>query len=614
MGGSLAENVALPSSSCLLDGLSGGLYVNGGGVVPANSGGPFDIEGPYIYRYKRSFSAAAPVAGRTIIVDPSAEQGVFPVDVAGVLNQYPGMRQPGNASTDVDVAGRDAVIHRAAQAGFKTIRFPDLTAFLRFTYTPGGANNGISGHDWTDFDSRINIWKRQGVTRFHADFLGTPPPLRPGAFPFHPTDGIGRQSTTLPAPDGTTRMAMGTALFLSEGAKSETVYLTSEFAGGAGDIKISATARAYSHAVAVNIGHTVRNSSGNVGFAPAIDNAAWGQVCADAVDRLINFLGITIIYLGFWNEPLSANHYGGNQAAYVAQWLAAARQINSDSRLAASGVKLGAGEPAMWLSSETSADDSETGWQKAIVEQATASGLPMPALSYHSYTGSLNVERRAVQDQLAYLRSRGLPGSKVQIGEWNMDLVAASQVEDVAMAGANHPDVWGNEYLAAYAHAFISEMMSAGVEGMIFTRLQQADVPGAERRLHLYSSGNPAKAFGVGEYFEMLWKVHAGATKFSCQSNWPDLRAFGAKSGASPTTYTIFYGRYRPWRSQSDSDVEVDIEWDHMPSRFKWRRWHLDRTNAGDGTLKQVAGGDQSSFPRCVNLLPLSVGCLQVVG
>jgi hypothetical protein len=610
LGGSLADNVALPASCSLLDGVSGGLFVNGGGVIPANSGGPFEIEGPFVYRYQRSFAASAVVAGRSIAVDPSATRGIFPTDVGGVLNQYAGIVFWGNASRDHNIGGRDAVISKAARAGLKTIRFPDLTSYVRFTYIPGNPNNGVSGYDWTDFDSRVNLWKSKGISRFHADFLGTPGPLQPGAFPFIPTVPIGFRSTVISAPARTTPMKMGTALFIYEGAQSETVFLTADYAGGPGLISISATYRAYSAAAAVNIG-LFTGGSGNAMFAPAVDNDAWGQVCADVVDRLVNVLGITVVHLGFWNEPLSANHYAGTRAAYVAQWLAAAQKINSDSRIAASGVKLGAGEPAVWMPADTAADDTETGWQKAIVDLAAAAGLPMPALSYHSYTGNLNFERRAIQDQLAYMRARGFSNAKIHIGEWNMDLVAAAQVDDATTAGALHPDAWGNEYLAAFAHAFVYEMMAGGVEDMVFTRLQQSDLPSSESRLHIYSSGNPASVFGVGAYFEMLWKIPAGASMVSCESNWPDVRAFGAKFGQ---TLTILYGRYRPWKGQSDSAVVVDFDWNNLPARFTWKQWLVDHTTVGDNTLKQVGGGNQGSLPAGVSLLPLSAGCLQIVG
>jgi len=300
------------------------------------------------------------------------------------------------------------------------------------------------------------------------------------------------------------------------------------------------------------------------------------RVCADAVDRLIHVLGITVVHLGFWNEPLSTNLYCGNGAAYVAQWLAAAQAINTDARIARSNVKLGAGETVTWVPGDKSGTATETGWQKSIVEQAATSGLPMPAISYHAYTGNLNLERRLIQDQQAYLAARGFPGAKVSIGEWNINLVAASQLGEATTTASIHPDVWNDEYLAAFAHAFVFEAMAAGIDGMAFTRLQQLDIeraPGAEQLLHLFSGDNPARAFGVGAYFQMLWKVPPGATKFSCVSNWPDVRAFAAKSGAAPMTYTILYGRYRPWRGKSDPGVEVDFEWNHLPSRFTWKQW-----------------------------------------
>jgi hypothetical protein len=615
-GGSLNDNVALPLSCCLLDGVSGGLFVNGGGPVPANTGGPFDLEGPYIYRYQRSFSSAAVVKGRAIAVDPSMEQGVFPADVGGVLNQYSGMVQQGNASRDLDAPGRDAVIAKASRDGLKTIRFPDLTAFLRFTYTPDGPKNGVSAYDWTDFDSRVTMWTSSGIVRFHADLLGTPLPLRPGAFPFRPVTGIGVRSTTVGAPSSTTRMSKGTLLFISEGSVGEIVHLTSDFPGGAGNMSVSATANAYSTAAVVDIGQPIGRTSGNVGLAPAIDNSAWGQISADVVDRLINVHHVTVVHLGFWNEPRSTNLYCGTKAAYVAQWLAAARAINADPRIPA-GVKLAAGESVEWIPTESSDSNTETGWQKAIVEEAAASGLPLPAISYHAYTGNLNLERRLIRDQLAYLGGRGFHGAKVRVGEWNLGLVAASQLDDASTAGSIHPEVWNDEYLAAFAHAFIYEAMAGGVDDMVFTRLQQMDVeraPGAEQQLHLYSRANPPKQYSVGTYFQMLWKVPPGAVKFSCDSNWPDVRAFGAKFGRSPATYTILYGRYRPWRSRSDSGVEVDLEWKQMPYRFKWKRWHVDRTSSGDGALKQAAAGDQTDFPTSVALLPLSAGCIQVVG
>jgi hypothetical protein len=612
----LANNVAFSASCSVLDGMSGGLYVNGGGPNPANSGGPFDIEGPYVYRYKRSFSTGFPAKARTITVDSSVSQGAFPLDVGGVLNQYSGIEFSGNASTDLDVAGRDAVIVRAANAGLKTIRFPDLTAYMRFNYSAGAPNRGISAHDWSDFDSRVNLWKQKGVTRFHADFLGTPVPLQPGAFPFSPTACIGRGSTTLPVPARTSKMTKGTALFISERGNSETLFLSADYGGGAGYINVSATATAYGTAAVVNQGKAVGGANREPRYAPPIDNEAWGQICVDAVDRLINTHRVDLVHLGFWNEPLSANYYGGNKAAYVAQWLAAADRINSDDRITPSGVKLSAGECASWVPHATSAEENETGWQKAIIEQAVASDLPMPAVSYHAYSGDLNLERRLIQDQFAYLETQGLPKAKVRIGEWNMDADAAGQVDQPNAIGSIHPDVWENEYLAAFAHAFVIEAMDAGVDTLIFTRLQQLDdrYPGGEQHLHLFSRDSPAKAFGVGAYFQMLWKVPADAVRFSCTSNWPDVRVLGARSGASPTTYTIVYGRYRPWRNLSGPAAEVDFEWNHLPKALKWKQWHLDRKTISAEGLVQVAAGNATNLPGSVSLLPLSAGCIQIVG
>jgi hypothetical protein len=270
-----------------------------------------------------------------------------------------------------------------------------------------------------------------------------------------------------------------------------------------------------------------------------------------------------------------------------------------------------------WVPGEKSGTATETGWQKAIIEQAATSALPIPAISYHAYTGNLNVERRLIQDQQAYLVSQGFPTAKVRIGEWNINLVAASQVDQTTTAASIHSDVWNDEYLAAFAHAFVFEAMAADIDDMVFTRLQQLDIdraPRAEQLLHLFSRHKPPTAYGVGAYFQMLWKVPPGATKFLCNSNWPDVRAFGARVGASPTSYFVLYGRYRPWKGQSDSGVDVDFEWFQLPSRFKWKQWQVDRTNVREGVLKQIGGGDQSNLPRMVRLLPLSAGCFQIIG
>jgi hypothetical protein len=394
--------------------------------------------------------------------------------------------------------------------------------------------------------------------------------------------------------------------------------LSADYAGGVGDIGVSATTRAFSTAAVINAGQAI-GGWGARAFAPAIDNDAWGQVCADVVDRLINAHRIRVIHLGFWNEPLSTNVYGGTKAAFVAQWLAAAQRINSDNRIIPSGVKLAAGESSVWDPNDTSAAETETGWQKAIVEQAVASRLPMPAVSHHAYSGDLNLERRLIQDQSAYLRATGFPAAKVRIGEWNMDLVAAGHVDQLGAAANLHADLWNNEYLAAFAHAFVSEAIDAGVDDMIFTRLQQLELDPdrygpAEQALHLFSRDNPAKPFAVAAYFQMLWKVPAGAMRISCKSNWPDIRVVGARSGTAPTTYTIIYGRYRPWRNQSGSGADVDFEWKHLPKALTWKRWHLDRTTLGAEGLVQVAAGNETNLPSGVSLLPMSAGCIQIVG
>jgi hypothetical protein len=96
------------------------------------------------------------------------------------------------------------------------------------------------------------------------------------------------------------------------------------------------------------------------------DNVALGHMAGDAVDHVVNGLGVTIPYCTIWNEPGGSTFWKGTEAQFIAMYQAMASAV----RAVAPTVKVGMGELAGWSSGTAF-------WVQDLINACATGGQPL---------------------------------------------------------------------------------------------------------------------------------------------------------------------------------------------------------------------------------------------
>jgi len=332
------------------------------------------------------------------------------------------------------------------------------------------------------------------------------------------------------------------------------------------------------------------------------NNSYFGQICVDAVNHWLA-KGYTIAGLSLWNEPSEGGFWAGNQAQFTALWGATRAALASAFSGNAAVPQLGTCEDS-WITG---------GYVPAVLTYANTNSLPVGAIYLHEYSGSLEEMRNNIRAAQAFLAA--FNATPVRITEWSWDLSYWDAYHDLAASTSNLRDPSRDEFLPAYAHAYLYEMINSGVVDLAtFTRMGVVDTGvggGVDQFLGLMSWDMPPGPYPSFAAFEAFWK-HTG-TRVSATSNWPDTRALA--SVATGGTVVVSYSRYRPWATGDGVPViprELDFEWSGLPSSYTWKHYQLDRNTRASGTLTLAGRGTEANPPLGLMVAPLAVGCIVI--
>ena len=332
----------------------------------------------------------------------------------------------------------------------------------------------------------------------------------------------------------------------------------------------------------------------------------FARFSADAVSHLVKDRGFRVRSIGFWNEPSGGTStWSGTVDDFSQCWVACARAV---AALKLPGLNLG-GPDELWMSSPQATADR---FQKAVIDAAAANHLPLPALNLHEYSANIGAALRHIDDMRAYARERGFPDVRVNVTEWNWDGVYGADADHPGSAAATQPDLMETERNAAFAFAFMADLVAHGATDFATFFKMGAFAPGTHTgwaaRLGMFSGDTPPRPWSVAHAFEAMTML--SGDRLAAKSNWPWLRALASSTTGDKPVLTAVVGTYRPWRAAEN--VSYAINWSGLPARFDWTQWRLDRSTRDAGGLVKVAAGNQGDLPRQVTVLPLSVSCFQL--
>lgn len=304
-----------------------------------------------------------------------------------------------------------------------------------------------------------------------------------------------------------------------------------------------------------------------------------------------------------WNEPEGGNFWAGNTTQYTTMWGAVQAKLFSDY-----GILLGGPDTSSKVA-------TSGGYQKALIDYATANGRPIGFICTHAYNSSPAVFAAEVAAIRAYLIAQGITNAAtVPIGvtEWNLDLNIGNQRHDNSGASAaslfKQRNQFRDEFQAAFAHAMLSAALASGASFGIYTRMGILDAfyGSGERELGMFTNDNPPRPLPVYGAFQGMWK-HSG-NRVSATTNFPYLTALASK--ATNGKIVVTFANFRPWNGKQRKNIS--FEWAGLPTIYTWKLYRMDSRDAADGRLKLVASGDQTNPPIGADLEALGFGCIEV--
>lgn len=299
--------------------------------------------------------------------------------------------------------------------------------------------------------------------------------------------------------------------------------------------------------------------------------------------------------LSFWNEP--QNQWSDGATAFVDLWEQCA-------------IRMAADHPD--LPTLGGSDGGSGTYEDAIRTRATANSRPYGSVHTHPYNPmSLTTHIDDQVTQKAAAVAAGFSSAKVQPTEWGMiSAVTSGATNGQAIAAYENPQRQNGSYMAAYATAFIYEMLQQGATIGAFFRLGQVQsfspTGQSEEMMGMMSNQNPPRPWPVFAAFELLWKL--SGTRVSAVANFPHLRAMATKTAGG--VITLVYGSFRGHRPREVSTAQ--IAWNGLPTSFTWEQWRVDARDETDGRPSLLDVGDETDLPLSFDLTGEGVGCIQI--
>jgi hypothetical protein len=299
--------------------------------------------------------------------------------------------------------------------------------------------------------------------------------------------------------------------------------------------------------------------------------------------------------ISFWNEP--QNQWLDGTTPFVDLWEQCA-------------IRMAADHPDLPVLGGS--DGGSSTYEDAIRTRATANSRPYGHVSIHPYnpmslTG--HIDEHAAQKAAAV--AAGFPNAKVQPTEWGMiSAVTSGSSNGQAIAAYENPQRQNGSYMAAYAVAFVYEMLTQGSTIGAFFRLGQnpnfSATAQSEEMMGMLSPHTVPRPWPVFAAFELLWKM--SGTRVAATVTFPHLRAMATKTAGG--VITVVYGSFRGHKARTVS--EAQIAWAGLPSSFNWEQWRVDARDEADGRPNLVDVGDETDLPLAFDLTGEGVGCIQI--
>lgn len=118
------------------------------------------------------------------------------------------------------------------------------------------------------------------------------------------------------------------------------------------------------------------------------------------------------------------------------------------------------------------------------------------------------------------------------------------------------------------------------------------------------SNQDPPAVMPQGALMQMLWR-HIGRSVLNVSANSPGLRCFATIKSVSGQSgkyqRLITLGSWRPFQPGVVQQIRIG-SLVNLPSTFQWKLRRYDFRDRGDGRALTVGEGNQSNFPRGIDL------------
>jgi hypothetical protein len=309
--------------------------------------------------------------------------------------------------------------------------------------------------------------------------------------------------------------------------------------------------------------------------------------------------------LSFWNEP--ENQWTSGVTAFVDLWEAVAIKLATDHP---DLPPLG-GPDGGYTPGSAGTGTTPEAYQRGVIDRAAANSRPLGSAHFHPYNPmSLTTHTEAIDGLKSYLTSKGFSSVKAQPTEWGMISSVSSGSSTGPIAAFEQPHRQVSAYMAAYATAFIYEMVQRGATiGAFFRAGQQqtfSSTSASEELMGLMSNQAVPRPWPVLAAFALMWKLTG--TRVAASTTFPHLRAMATKESSG--RITVVYGSFRGHKPREVQDYQ--IAWSGLPASSTWKQWRVDTRDEQDGRPNLVDRGDQTDLPLSFDLAGLGVGCIQI--
>lgn len=278
----------------------------------------------------------------------------------------------------------------------------------------------------------------------------------------------------------------------------------------------------------VNVGTQYCSNSTYATTVPN-DNTAFGHMCVDLADRIINFNGVTPKYASLWNEP-DGSDWSGTEAQYLTMYQVVMPMVKA----AFPSLKLGGAE---FLTG------AGTYFQN-FINFTTSNNLPHDFTPFHSYSGSLASTAAITASHTFYSNVAGRPTPPelaVSEGDFGFSFLRATTAMDL--------DYFYNDWSAAWLASALIEMQRVGVVRYFWFEEPTGAWSAPDDGSLFPLSGVPWSNWNVMKLWTMMAPNIVTSTFTDGLGGVPDpgLHAVVSNDGAGKTTAFIANIHFRKW-------------------------------------------------------------------